>query len=110
MGLTSLSVTQAVSTGATPSFTAANSDGHYFENDGKVFVVIRNTGVETTVTLQTPGTIGGAAVTEQTVTVLATTGESWIGPFKPSVYNQYNGVVNITFSQVTGLTACAYRL
>jgi len=96
--------------GTTPGYGAANADGHSFENVGREFLQVKNTGTEKTVTVQTPGTVDGLAIEELTVTVAATTGDKMIGPFPTHVFNQSGGVVYVDFSAVTGVTVAALRL
>lgn len=110
MSLTTLTVQQVVRTGLTPTLAAANADGSYVPNDGRTFLEVENTGVETTVTIDTPGTVDGLAVANLPVVVPATTGKKHIGPFPPDTYNQPDGTIKVTFSQVSGVTIGAFRL
>jgi hypothetical protein len=108
---TALTVQDIARTGLTPSFTSAGSAGNAVPNDGHTFVEIKNTsGSAATVTLDIPGTVDGQAVTDRTVTVGATTGDKMIGPFPPSIYNQDDGTVLLSFSHVTSLSIAAFRL
>jgi len=94
-------------TGITPSYTGSllTTNTYKIRNDGRTFVHFKKSGAsDCVVTIQTPKTVGGLAVAEQTVTVVATTGDKMIGPFQPSIYNDGAGDVNITLSEVTGLT------
>ena len=110
MSLTTLTVQQIARTGLTPALAAANADGSYVPNDGRMFVDVENTGSETTVTVDTPGTVDGLAVANLAVVVPATTGKKRIGPFPPDTYNQPDGTIKITYSQVSGVTVGAFRL
>lgn len=101
--------------GITPSFAAADANGHKFRNDGKVFLEVKNASASPiTVTIQTPGTIDGLAITDRTVTVAATTGDVMIGPFPPGAYNQKSGsdrdMVYVDYSAVTSVTVALFRL
>lgn len=109
MALTTLAVQQIVRTGLTPVLAAANADGSYVPNDGRTYLEVANSGVETTVTVDTPGTVDGLAVANLAVVVPATTGRKKIGPFPPDTYNQPDGTIKVTFSQVTGITIGAFR-
>ncbi len=100
-------------TGITPSYTGslATTNTYKIRNDGRTFVHFKKAGAgDCTVTIQTPKTVNGLAVAEQTVTVAATTGDKMIGPFAPSVYNNKLGDVNITLSEITGLTVAVVTL
>ncbi len=110
MVMTALAVQQSLNTGFTPTFSAANADGHSIVNDKDFLLAIRNAGVETTVTIATPGTIGGLAIAEVTVVVPATTGEKWAGPFRGDIFNQASGAVYVTFSSVASVTVAAVKL
>lgn len=98
--------------GITPTTTAPTAAADYiFANDGRTWLeVIKAGAAACTVTLTTPKTLAGLAVTDQTDTVAATTGTRRIGPFEPSVYNDSNGDVNVQFSEITGLTVSVLRL
>jgi hypothetical protein len=109
MAMTALSVQNIVRSGLTPSFSAANADGHSVVNDGKkTFVEVKNAGGSSiTLTIKTPGTVDGLEVTDRTVTVGATTGDKMIGPFP---VEDYGASVEITFSAVTSVTCAAFKL
>jgi hypothetical protein len=62
------------------------------------------------VTIDTPNTVDGHAVAQQTVTVPATTGDVFAGPFPKSVYNDSQGDLTFTLSDVDGLTAAALEI
>lgn len=110
MAITTLSVQQIDRTGLTPSFSAANSDGSYVANDGKVFIEVKNSDTsDHTVTIATPNQVDGLAIADLTVTVPAS-GDKMIGPFPPSVYNNSSGYITVTYSSVTGMTVAAFRL
>jgi hypothetical protein len=79
-------------------------------NDGRIFLDVRNTGVTMTVTVQTPGQVAGLNVAEYVATIAATTGVHLIGPFPPSAFNQSDGSVNVDFSVTTTCTVACFRL
>ncbi len=111
MSLTTLSAQQIVRTGLTPVLAAANGDGSYVANDGRIYLDVANSGTEKTVTVDTPGQVDGLAIANLAVVIPATTGHKVIGPFPPDTYNQSDGTIKITFSpDVTGLTIGAFRL
>lgn len=111
MARTALTVQDLAASGITPSYTAAIADGHSVHGDGKTFLHVKNSGGSAcTVTIQTPATVSGLAVAEQTVSVPATTGDKMIGPFPPNTYNQVDGDVYIDYSVTTGVTVAAIRM
>jgi len=115
MARTALSVQEIAVAGITPSYEAANADGEKISNDGKTFIQVKNTNAgEITVTVVTPITIGGLAVSDRTITVPATTGDKMIGPFKAAHYDQLSGddegFVYVNFSAVTDVTIAAFRV
>jgi hypothetical protein len=75
-----------------------------------VFLDVENAGSETTVTVDTPGTVDGLAVANLAVVVPATTGKKRIGPFPPDTYNQPDGTIKVTYSSVADVTIGAFRL
>lgn len=108
-----ISLQKIVPTGLTPAFTGSllTTNTYKVRNNGNVVVQVKKSGAgDCTVTINTPGTVGGLAIAEQTVTVVATTGDKMIGPFPPSVYNDSSGDLNITFSEITGLTMAAFEI
>lgn len=95
----------------TDSGGLSTSDTYKFNNDGKTFLHIKKSGAGAcTVTISTPNTVDGLAIADLTVSVPATTGDKMIGPFPREIYNDANGQVSVTFSEITGLTAAVARL
>ena len=87
------------------------SDSYVFANDGKVILLAEKTGAGAcTYTVTTPKTLGGLALTDQTGTIAATTGDKIIGPFEPATHNDSNGDTTIAFSEITNLTVAVVRL
>ena len=106
-----LTVQDVSRSGLAPSYGAASTDGHYFKNNGRVWLHIKNTGSQVTATVTTPVNSGsGAAIADLTVTIPATTGDVMIGPFPPKDYNDSAGQVFVTFSGATGVTVAAIRV
>lgn len=113
MARTSLAVTQITVAGTTPSYSAADSANGMAlaSNNGNTWLHVKNTGGSPcTVTLTTPYTVGGVAVTDPTVSVIATSGDKLIGPLDPTVFNQADGTVYVDFSTSSGVTVAAFRL
>jgi len=76
-----------------------------------MFVVVKNTGAATqTVTVQTPGQVGGLDVAEYSATIPPTTGEQAIGPFPAALFNQSDGSVYVDLSVSTTMTVALFRL
>ena len=108
-----VAVQQAAKEGITPTNNGSlsTSDTYQVNNDGKTFLHVKKSGAtDCTVTIATPNTIDGLAVADQTVTVVASTGDKMIGPFRPDLFNDANHDINVTFSNITGLTVAAVRL
>ena len=110
MAVTALAVQQIGRAGVTPAFTAANADGHTILNDGKTFLEVKNAGSEITVTIDTPQTVDGLAVTQRTVVVAATTGDKMIGPFTTDYNQPGTEYILVTFTGVTSVTCGAFRV
>lgn len=84
---------------------ACAGGGDAFANDGKTLAIIKNaSGGDITVTFVTQATSDGQAVADLAVVVAAGATRS-IGPFPPGIYNDVNGLVQMTYSGVTSLTA-----
>jgi len=111
MAYTRLTAQQIVNTGLAPTYAAAASAGNDFANDGRVFLHVKNTsGNDITVTIATPRKVDGLDVAEDTVSVVKTTGEKFIGPFSPETFNQVGGLVYVTYSAVTNVSVALFRL
>lgn len=94
-------------TGVTPAFTGSllTTNVYVVRNTGRCMVEVKKSGAGACdVTIDTPGSVGGLAIAQQVVNVIATTGDKMIGPFPPNIYNDGSGDVRITFSEITGLT------
>ena len=100
-----------LSSGLTPAYAAGDAAETYLiPNNGDVFVHVKKTGLNNcTVTVVTPNTVGGLAITDYTATVVATTGDKMLGPFDPAIYNNTAGQISMTFSEVTSLTFAVLR-
>ncbi len=91
------------------SLSASNT--YQVANNGRVILHFKKSGAGAcTVTITTPGTIDGLAVTDRTVNVPATTGDVFIGPFPQTIYNNGINDVEYTLSEVTGLTVAVLRV
>ena len=107
MPLTQLTVQEIVQTGLNPTFEAANSDGDYFSNDGKTFLVVKNGGASpVTVTIDSKIKCNQGFDHDLTVDVPARE-ERWIGSFE---VGRFTGSVEATYSAVTSVTVGAFKV
>lgn len=91
MARTTITAQNPVAAGITPTYEAANVDGHMFTNTGYEILHVKNNNAGAlTVTLQTALTIDGLAVADRTVTVAAGA-EKLISALSPHYYNQAAG-------------------
>lgn len=91
--------------------TPNTSDTYQVPHTDQTFLHVKKSGANPcTVTVQTPATAGGLTVGERTVVVPATTGDVMIGPFPAALFRDSDGKLNVTFSEVTGLSFGAFRL
>ena len=105
-----LTVQQVVRAGLEPVFVAAAGGGDEFVNTGTEYLeVVNGSGADVTVTIVTPNTVDGLAVTDRAVVVTA--GERRkIGPFPTSIYNNSNAKVNVTYSSATSVTVGLFKV
>lgn len=106
-----LTVQQAALAGLNPSYAAASASGDSFPNDGRTLLHVKNTNAAArTVTVTSQKTASpGLTPANNAVSVPATTGERFIGPFDPTIWNDVNGNLQITYSAETGVTIAALR-
>lgn len=96
---------------ATDTGSLSTSDTYKVRNDGKTFLHFKKSGAGAcTVTFVTPGTVDGLAVADRTVSVPATTGDVMVGPFPRRIYNDSDGELAFTLSEITGLTVAVLTL
>ena len=108
---TALTVQQINRAALTPTYGAANVDGHSIPNDGQVFFHVKTGGTGATVTVQIPTKVDGIAVANGgRQYVIGTSTERMIGPFPKDTYNQGANEVYIDFSSVTTVTCAAIRV
>ncbi len=83
--------TTMLAAGVTQSLSAASGDGHKFVNNGREFLVARNSTAGTiTMTVVTGGTVDGYAINDVDIAIAAGA-TALAGPFKPEVFNQRSG-------------------
>lgn len=87
----------------------ANSGGDYFVNNGKTIIkIINGSGSSITVTFDAPNLCSHGHNHDSAIIVTA--GETvYVGDFTPQQYNT-NGIVNISYSDVTSLTIAGMKL
>lgn len=80
------------------------TNGNKFLSNGKTALRVQNAGgAPITVTVETPVTVGGLAVSDLTVSVAATTGDVLIGPFGPEFLQPGTQDVFVSFSGTTSV-------
>lgn len=107
-----LTPTPAAQGGTTAAPTAMDAaDTYIVRNNGRVLLHFVKTGAgAATITIQTPKTVNGLAVAEETVAVPATTGNVWAGPFNPNTFNDASGDMRFTTDEDTGITVEAIQI
>jgi hypothetical protein len=98
------------------SYSAASSGGDEYENNGRFFVVIKNSGeVSCTVTFTAQVTsfhspqYGTSSIANATLAV-ASGRSGFIGPFPVSTFNDTNGYVQMTYSATSDVTVAICSL
>ena len=110
MALNTLTVLECSRAGVATSYAAANADGSYFKNDGKVFLHVKNADAAPhTVTVTPTQKVLGQAIPAFNIAINAGA-EAMIGPFPPAVFNDGNGNAQVTFSAVTAVTILAVHV
>jgi len=103
MARTALTPQRITSAGLVLSPAAANVDGHSIPLRDGLALLVRNDGVaDRTVTIPTPLTVDGLAVTDRAITVAAGT-DRLIALGGQSAYRQADGAAYINFDAVTSL-------
>lgn len=117
MARTTLTVLNAVRSGLLvrdSDLTAANTDGHAFENDGATVLLLVNTNASgRTITVQTPGTVDGLAVADLSISIAAgnvTVQRLITATFPRVIYNQSDRTVYVDYSATAGLSVAAVRI
>ena len=108
--MATLSVETITRVGLVPTLVSAAGGGDKFPNSTKrELLIVKNGDVSpTTVTLDIKATVDDQAVTDKTV-VVAAGDEALIGPFDER-YQDNNGDVNISYSNVTAITVGVVKL
>lgn len=117
MAYTELTLQASDRDGTELTFSAATAGGEAFDNSGQNVLLVVNNGSAgaVVVTIETPGTVDGAAIADKTGSVAA--GEIAVfGPFPKAAYNQADGdtglseAVRITTDTQTSITLAALRV
>lgn len=104
--LTPTPLTPNSSIGLAVGFAASSSNGDAFQNNGAQVVFFQNSSsqggatVTVTVTAQSPDNFGGAAALHTITIPIASSsmGVTAAGPFSPRIFNDANGLVQLTYS------------
>lgn len=100
-----------VLTGITPTLVAAEAGGDEFVNSGRDFIHIKNGDASPIdVTINSQVNCNQGVDHDAVISVPATTGEKFIGPFAKDRFNDPAGKVQITYSAVTSVTIGIVRL
>jgi|GEM_PF-3083772 len=85
---------------------------YLIRNDGKTILHFKKSGTgDCTVTIQTPKAVDDLAVAERTVVIPASSGDKFIGPFPPRVYNDFGSQdLKFTVDEVTGLSVAVLQV
>jgi len=108
-----LTIQQITEDGGSVTYSAAAGGGDTADNGGSTFLNIKNGGggeVTVTITAQTTSvesSIYGDLTKANASIAIAGSGEAFIGPFKPSAFNNDDGEIAITYSGVTSVTIAA---
>lgn len=103
--MATLTIQTPTKSGATLSRAAITAGGDVFTNNGRTSLIILNGGVtgSVVITLVTAGKAGGLAIADNVITIPKTTGNEFVaGPFDPTIYNDANGQISITYSGDAG--------
>jgi len=109
---TSLDYQQIRKTGTEVTYEAIDDvNGNQFQNDGRMFLHVLNaSGDVATLTFVTPKTVDGLAIADRAVAITDAE-ERMIGPFPPTIYNDADRLVQITYSVIdVGVTVALLRL
>ncbi len=84
------------------------SDNYKIPNNGRLLVYVDNGGsADITVTIVTPGQAQGLAIADYTATV--EDGDNLLmGPFDPSIFNDSDGKIDVSFSAVGSVTLASF--
>lgn len=109
--MTLITKQQVVFTGLTPVYTTVTASDT-FAADDDLFLHVKNAGGSpSNVQLQDASfTAGGSAALNVNVSVPATTGDKMIGPIPNVFANTTTGLITVTYSFTTSVTAALLRM
>jgi uncharacterized protein YfaS (alpha-2-macroglobulin family) len=98
--------------GTNPVYSAVNASDTFAPGNDVFLDVFNTNGATRDITIATTATAsGGLAVADVVVTIAATTGHELIGPFPAQYFaDSVTGLVTVTYSSATGVTAGLFRL
>ncbi len=116
--MATLTVQDTLLAGLAPTYaSAALTDEFVNPTDESVMLHYKNTNAATrTLTIVkgkssvNVGGYGSIALSDQTVTLAANTGDHMVGPFPAALWNDANGKVQMTLSAIAGVTVAAIRV
>ncbi len=86
------------------------TNNYIIRNDGRMFIrVVNGGGSPAVTTIVTRNKVAGNAIADRVVSVEAGT-EQNIGPFPPSVFNNSDGDIDVSFDFITSVTLAALHL
>jgi hypothetical protein len=104
-----LTVQNVANGGLSPAYVAASAGGDEIPNDGDIMLHVKVAATATTVTIASPNTCDQGGTHPLTIGPLTNT-ERMIGPFPPKRFNATDGNVDVSYSQVVGVTVAAIKL
>ena len=100
-------------TGLTATYTGTmlTTNTYTIRNTGRSILHFLNAGgSDCVITFQTPALLAGLGVAELVVTVIATTGDTFIGPFPPAIFNNGANDLKFTMDFITSVTVAVLEL
>lgn len=111
MARTALTVQTIVQAGITPSFVAANTDGHSFTNNGNTYLEIINNHTSATLalTVDYPTSIDGLTVSDLAISV-AGSSTRMVGPFTARFNQPGTTDVYVNMATTASASIAAFRI
>jgi len=102
-----LNVQKITQDGITPSFSSAEAGGDTFDNNGRTFLHVNNGGAaQITVTIASKKPCNQGFTHDLTVDIPASE-ERQIGPFEADRFNNTEGEVEVSYSDVSSVQVAA---
>lgn len=99
--------------GVAATYTSGLSTGNTYtvRNNGKTVLHFKKTGAGIcVVTIVANGVVAGHAIAGGSASIPATTGDKFVGPFNPGIFDDVNHDVSFTLSEITGLSVAVLQL